>query len=99
MFNFLYNNSNSKNITVYENNSIELNCNIQGYPTPDIKLYFKKELLNDENVSPKEFENKIVYSISNINRSNNGTYSCQYNNSDSNVTVAQSIDVFVFCKL
>ena len=99
MFNFLYNNSNSKNITVYENNSIELDCNIQGYPTPDISLYFKKELLNDKNVSTKEFENKIVYSIPNINRSDNGTYSCQYNDSDSNVTVAQSIDVFVFCKL
>ena len=96
------NSTNPKNITIYEDDPLPLNCDIQSYPTKTAKLYFNGILLEQssslriESSKVNEFR-KINYIIDKITRKNNGTYECGYYSSESGSFVSESIDIYVFC--
>ena len=84
-----------RNVTKNETDPFLLECSVQGYPTPEIKLVLFEKTINGTQMEYDDFENKIIYEISSINRANNGTYSCLYNISEE--VVVEMIHVFVFC--
>ena len=96
---FSNNISDTSNVTIYENNTLSLDCSVEGFPTPSIELFFNDKLIlsNASSIQSNEFEKKLNYTFARIEKRDNGTYSCRYYD-DSGKLEESLIHVFVYCK-
>lgn len=74
---FLKLNNQKKTIVTSEKMSLNLTCEAEGYPTPDIHWSFNSNNLNSNFIVNKlEYGMKSSLILTNISISDNGTYSC-----------------------
>ncbi len=83
-------------VEVYENEPVEINCSVEGYPTPNLTLHENDKQIIDgvEYYSPTAFTYGVTLKYPRVNRAASGTYVCR---TDDNLYKA-CFKVIVYCE-
>jgi hypothetical protein len=92
---FSLNNGNN-NLNVNEYERVSMQCNVKGYPTPNIELYHNGYALGEVSrySDPSKFENGIKLVYDSVGRNANGSYACKVESNE----IEMTYDLTVYCE-